>query len=306
MSDRTLKYCIQTDTETTWIVCDELRLFRVEKPTTTSWSDGNGRFFDICQLSTPTLSSQPVSAQSDFELVHNVAEQSAVWRIGEAYCKVKAKARAGCTPEHVTMDFVCKKNPRTFKTPTALYHQELPEWYIIIVSRLEGDTIAEAWWSMGEKEKDDCIKQMVRVCQEMTTWQSKQGICGVDGLNLSDEFLAFKSDMTSETLIRTCKELKMDCSVFSFYHCDLSPANVIIGPDGSIGIIDWETAGYVPREWYRTKVRVCMGLNFVDRDGDMATEWRRMFQKQLGSEGFGEVAHEWAEWFENKRAKSAS
>lgn len=45
--------------------------------------------------------------------------------------------------------------------------------------------------------------------------------------------------MSPEALLRNCKELNMDCSRFSFYHCDMGPENVFFkGKNRPVGIID--------------------------------------------------------------------
>lgn len=47
----------------------------------------------------------------------------------------------------------------------------------------------------------------------------------------------------------------MDLSKLVFYHCDLAPVNLLVDPSTkSIGIIDWELVGYVPKTWVGTKV----------------------------------------------------
>ena len=40
----------------------------------------------------------------------------------------------------------------------------------------------------------------------------------------------------------------MDCSIFSLCHCDLGPGNILVAGQ-SIGIIDWEMAGWWPAYW---------------------------------------------------------
>ncbi|TKW60055.1 hypothetical protein CTA1_3150 [Colletotrichum tanaceti] len=63
----------------------------------------------------------------------------------------------------------------------------------------------------------------------------------------------------------------------------------------SVGIIDWEMAGFVPRDWIRTKFRIChaMDFDFPGHDGERLgerLEWRRRVQLRLGEEGFHEVS----------------
>lgn len=88
----------------------------------------------------------------------------------------------------------------------------------------------------------------------------------------------------------------MDCSSFVFYHCDLGPGNILIGPQGSIGIIDWETAGFVPREWIRTKFRISGGMDLPLADETARTDWRRRVSEKLESLGFQDVAGGWQSW----------
>ena len=60
----------------------------------------------------------------------------------------------------------------------------------------------------------------------------------------------------------------MECSSFYFYHCDLGPVNIIVdSATESIGLIDWEIAGFVPRDWIRTKFHCYSGhdLEFEDK-----------------------------------------
>lgn len=54
---------------------------------------------------------------------------------------------------------------------------------------MNGETIAEAWWFMGEKMRDHCVSQVVNACKELAAWKG-DAICGVDGLHLSEERLA--------------------------------------------------------------------------------------------------------------------
>ncbi|KAH7202538.1 hypothetical protein BKA60DRAFT_581489 [Fusarium oxysporum] len=68
----------------------------------------------------------------------------------------------------------------------------------------------------------------------------------------------------------------MNCSEFLFYHCGLCPENIIVNTtDGSLGLIDWETASFVPREWIRTKFRVPGGSDLPSHDHDSRGTWRR-------------------------------
>jgi hypothetical protein len=93
----------------------------------------------------------------------------------------------------------------------------------------------------------------------------------------------------------------MDCSAFIFYHCDLGPGNIIVKPaERSTGIIDWETAGFVPKEWIRTKFCISSWMDLPGQDQVSRVDWRRRVQKQLEKEGFSEIADQWMVWWSNK------
>ena len=90
----------------------------------------------------------------------------------------------------------------------------------------------------------------------------------------------------------------MDCSTFVFFHCDLGPGNIIVNlTEGSIGIIDWETAGFVPKEWIMTKFRVGSGLDLPGDDLDSRVDWRRRVMRYMKKEGFSDVAERYETWF---------
>jgi hypothetical protein len=80
----------------------------------------------------------------------------------------------------------------------------------------------------------------------------------------------------------------MDCSTFIFYYYNLGPGNIIINEE-SIGIINWETAGFVPKEWIRTKFCISSGIDLPDGDQESRVDWRKRVQKQLEKEGFPEI-----------------
>jgi serine/threonine protein kinase len=87
----------------------------------------------------------------------------------------------------------------------------------------------------------------------------------------------------------------MDTSCLVFYHCDLGPTNILVDPDsGGIGIIDWEIAGYVPKEWVRTKFQLSSGMGFpTGDDEDARRDWRRMVARELQAMGFPEAIDGW-------------
>jgi hypothetical protein len=62
--------------------------------------------------------------------------------------------------------------------------------------------------------------------------------------------------------MESCEAIGMDRTVLSPCHLDLGPRNILLDVDTKkMSVIDFETVGYVPDEWTRTKFRACGGLD---------------------------------------------
>ncbi|CAG8423436.1 unnamed protein product [Penicillium salamii] len=86
----------------------------------------------------------------------------------------------------------------------------------------------------------------------------------------------------------------MDVSTLVFYHCDLGPTNILVDvATGSLGIIDWELAGYVPIEWVRKKFRISAGMDFDYGDEWSKKDWRRKVAQHLEKMGYNDVLDAW-------------
>ena len=128
-------------------------------------------------------------------------------------------------------------------------------------------------------------------------------IGGVDGKSIPNQYLikyGAQHDYNPEKFRQSCQSKGMDCSEFVFYHADLGPGNIIVEnvpKTGSVGIIDWETAGYFPRAWIRTMFRISSGLD-LPISGNEAHWWRWEVQKSLGEHGFEDCSETWeSSWY---------
>lgn len=150
------------------------------------------------------------------------------------------------------------------------------------------------------------MRSVVEVCKWLSTW--KQDILGgVDSQVILEYYFTPRSaivdDFGQAFLTTQCLRMGMDCSKFVFYHADLGPGNIIIEGEplaGTIGIIEWESAGYYPRGWIRTKFRLSSGMDFDgDTADDPATGWRSRVQMSLGVNGFDDYVKGWRSWRES-------
>ncbi|KAK5741653.1 hypothetical protein LTR17_003859 [Elasticomyces elasticus] len=263
-----------------WLFGERLVISQTEAPPDEqSWSDGKGVYYTIADAPHALPRTQDLPADGDVQLVYDAGGVSAVWVLGNAYCKIKV-LEPQTTREHVTLEYLQTRAPLSFAIPRVIYQREFDEFYCIVLSKVEGVILDEAWDEMDERMKQQCVSQVVSICGEIATWQGER-VSGVD-----------------ESLMKVCKAVDMDCSRLVFYHCDLGPGNIIVTlTEGVVGIIDWETAGFVPKEWIRTKFCVSSGLNLAGDDQDCAVDWRVRVQRQLGEEGYREVADDWMQWF---------
>ena len=120
----------------------------------------------------------------------------------------------------------------------------------------------------------------------------------MNGQNVLEPYLQPHGEKGFDKLQATCQEIGMECSSFVFFHADLGPANIIVEDypvSGRVGIIDFETAGFYPPGWIRTKFRVspALDLSFVTHT---PTLWRSNVQRALGEKGFEDHADAYMKW----------
>ncbi|CVL08878.1 uncharacterized protein FMAN_14112 [Fusarium mangiferae] len=267
-----------------------------------SWYDGSTFYYRITEATQkPQISRSRLTALSDsVRLVHSAGNESAVWEVGNAFVKVKLSGPPDTTREHVTLAWVKDRSP-SFAIPEVLYHDEWEGRYYLVLSKVPGQTLAQIWSSMDEATKFRYVDRIVDVCQELAEYKANF-IGGVDGRYLPDSLLIKRGgekDFSNQNLAKNCKDLKMDCTEFVFFHCDLGPGNLVIASNGLLGIIDWETAGFVPKQWIRTRFCVSDGLNLPGTD-DARFDWRKSVQKQLSTKGYEEIADAWMAWWQSE------
>lgn len=134
---------------------------------------------------------------------------------------------------------------------------------------------------MDEELRLYYVHRVAARCEKMAEWNGKE-ISGVDGGQLTELYLRKDKSLVLDVLRDNCIGIGMDVSSLVFYHCDLGPGNILVEPDDDrgISIIDWEVAGYVPREWIRTKYHLSSALNFPDVEGPEKSDWRSRTGKE--------------------------
>jgi serine/threonine protein kinase len=293
MTDHSVRESIREIDDDTWLIGERLLLSRASAADGT-WGDENGGGYLLSDAPLPLPKTRPLSDNRDIKLIHDAGDVSAVFRIGEAYCKVRVLDVPDATREHITLAWVHQQT-WSFSVPEVLHHAEFDGRYYIILSRIPGFTIDSLWSNLEEHLKQHFVERIVDICAEMTAFSDSSHVAGVDGSTLPERYLCGREvDCSPQNLRRNCEELGMDCSKVVFYHCDLSPTNILVDPvTGFVGIIDWEIAGFVPIEWVKTKVRVCSGMNL---SGDNELEWRKRVINRMEDMGFTDVVNKYITW----------
>nr|POF14349.1 hypothetical protein CFP56_03373 [Quercus suber] len=290
--------------DSSWIIGGKLLLTRYAQdkqihadeliPT---WSAGPESYFMITE---PRHLPAPQTPQPEipFVKVYDAGDAHVCWKIGDAFLKLIEIDDPGVTPEHVTIRYL-ETLKLNFTIPKVHYHGEWDDRYYLILSQVPGQTLMKAWPLMSEELKQYYVDQVTDACKTLAAVQSKS-MGGVDGKYLPENYLTTELidgevEYETKVLEKNCKDLGMDCTSFVFYHCDLGPGNIIVDlSTRSLGIIDWECAGFVPRQWIRTKFRLCAGMDLDDPG--FTHEWRLRMKIRLGEEGFTDVATTWMRW----------
>lgn len=292
--------------EKSWLIANTLLLTRSSSPPPDKVptdracrSDSNGGHFALSSAPEPLPDSRSLTEDSSsISRVHAVDNQAAVWRAGEAFIKAHHMDHPHVTREHVTLQFLKDQQPQGFDYPNVLNHFETGSQYFLVVSRVPGQLLDEAWPSMDETMREYYISKVAHICNHLATWKGDV-ISGVDGHQLLERYLVkgnckMADALSPLRLLENCSEMSMDTSTLVFYHCDLGPTNLLVNPStGSLGIIDWELAGYVPVQWVRTKFRLSAGMDFNHGDDDSKKDWRRRVAQHLEKMGYSDVVDAW-------------
>jgi len=301
MATRHVNKSLGTIDENTWAVNEKFLLIRrrcqpkTQEAGNHAWQGDEGWSYALAGSNEPLPPPHEIEKDAGGVTIYS---GHAVWKIGNAFLKIIVPDSPLATREHTTLQALSVET-FSFEIPRVLFHGEWAGRHHIVLSEIPGKTVIEAWWDMAERERErrTCVQRAADACKGLAAGRQNSQICGLDGKQLSENGFAIYADdddldFSPGFLQERCDELGMSCSSpFEFYHCDLSPGNIIWnGLERRLGMIDWERAGFVPREWIRTNFIVALGMSLDRLDHDENFQWAvRMFDR-LGEEGFPEVS----------------
>ena len=246
-----------------------------------------------------------VDSSEELRLVHVGGSSSAVWTIGrEAFCKVKAW-NPEMETEDKTIAFIKKTAPQ-ISTPEVIYAWTDHDRSFLILRRIKGSTLRDAWTSLSLSQRHSVVKSIATLC-DILAQNTSQMLGSATGRPVLEPFLS-PSDSGLLGLL-THNECKRYFSVssdecpplgrdFYFYHPDLGPGNIIVSDDGRVaGILDWEAAGYYPAFWIATKPSVSPGLDFYPPIAECDDhEWRKCLRMELERRGYPQASEWYIKW----------
>ncbi|KAI9801231.1 MAG: hypothetical protein M1825_003505 [Sarcosagium campestre] len=163
-------------------------------------------------------------------------------------------------------------------------------WTYIVTERIDGDMVGRRWVYRSVESKAKILSQVKHFVQEMRDIPPpRMGVENVDGGSLFDgrlpgsslRFGPFKSIEDFHTHLREGigYHPKLDPEIIKlinlhdrpwgqpvFTHGDLSSLNILARGDEVVGIIDWETAGWLPSYWEYTTACQVNPQNYFWRD----------------------------------------
>lgn len=238
--------------------------------------------------------------------VHLGGTASLVWKIGAAYCKVKAWVE-NLELESDTINFV--KENCNIPVPNIIHCWVDPLWNrtFLIMEPVAGQTLRQAWPSLSADDRLGVARSVVKYCEILASFTSKklQSVCGAGAL---EPFLT-AAPLHSEPSWKPAPlgplsgaelqdySLPQYGQTFYLLHADLGPDNIMISDDGKVSaLLDWESAAFYPYFWVGTKPLVSPGF-LLDGDSlEAKRAWRVLLAEELDASGFNPDMKRYAEW----------
>ncbi|KAL8380689.1 hypothetical protein RB595_005120 [Gaeumannomyces hyphopodioides] len=278
-----VKDCFREVDAQSWIIAGHLLLKRFPEATSPlpemSWSADymDGGYYTLENAPRPLPKTYPMGTTGErdpFGVIEGCDGRRGVFTVGAVILKISIvhPRYAHATREHTTLAWLKeRKESFSFKFPEVVAHYEFNGRYFLFMTGfnfitldmawLRLPTLDQAWTRMPDVEKKAAGDRVAAFCHELAAFKKTDGLpSGVDGGLLGPTWLLPDDPdgrqvarCSPEIVARECEEMGMDCSDLVFAHNDLSLGNVLVDENFAASIvIDWETAGFVPREWVRT------------------------------------------------------
>ncbi|KAI4216485.1 MAG: hypothetical protein LQ351_000974 [Letrouitia transgressa] len=284
----------------------------------TTWEDIDGTWC-LRRRDLPLTATTTPPGDSDVNRTYFCGNAAAIWLISpNVLCKVKGWI-PGVTPEADTIEWVAENCPNT-PVPNVIYSWVDPAWQrsFCLMNVVPGVTLDDAWNKLSQEERtaiaDEVTAYIIDAAQHISP-----KICTATGTGLTfhgwilgfpEREMEGKQDwqpdlhsiITPEELDRRILLIRGQKSPeevdhFVFFHGDLTPANIFLDKDKNdkwyvSSIIDWETAGFLPKWYIRTISGVAPAylLDLYRNEYKEALTWSTKLTSSLGKHGFPEYS----------------
>jgi hypothetical protein len=112
--------------------------------------------------------------------IHDAGDASAVFSFGD---EIIVKVRIACDGtrrEPETLAFLSKQQQLGIDIPTVLFYAEDDGKTYLCEPHVRGRRLNEAWWDMGEAEKEAVVSRVAGVCQELRGFSAGERVVVVD------------------------------------------------------------------------------------------------------------------------------
>ncbi|KAL3421625.1 hypothetical protein PVAG01_05781 [Phlyctema vagabunda] len=240
--------------------------------------------------------------------VYNAGYSIATWAIGnKAFCtaKIRYPWEEVETTDDVTLKWIRGKKFNC-SAPELLHFTEQDHRRISFYTRIPGVPLDDIWFDLSAEMKQYYAKAVADIIKSMAEWKSNK-ISGVDGRNLNVLYLGVDGETSHEDHEKQLAKYGIDCPSLHFTNLNFGPQWVIV-QDKQIGLVDWDSCGYLPKEWIGTSFSILAEtelLGHKDRSGysfkDLM-EYKAMVLQNLVSDGYHTRAAEL--WVADEKERS--
>ena len=285
------------------LICERTEITPLANSLAT-WQDHDYRYIIRKPEDIGNIAPSFATYSNAIQLIHEGGSLSAVWEIGkQAFCKVKTWNPA-MELEAKTIAYVKEIAPE-IPTPELIYAWTDRDRSFLVIKRIEGSTLRDAWASLSLSERGAIVTTVGHYCNILSRHTSRT-LGSISGRPLLEPYLApsgsdLLAQYTREQCTRYFSNSSGDCPnlemVFHFYHPDLGPGNILVSGGRIAGVIDWEAAGYYPRFWIATKPSVSPGLDFCPTIAEVDDhEWRKRLRIELEVLGYPQASGWYMKW----------
>ncbi|KAI4164921.1 MAG: hypothetical protein LQ342_001554 [Letrouitia transgressa] len=278
----------------------------------TTWKDTDGTW-RLRRRDPPLTATSTPPGDSDVNRTYFCGNAAAMWLISpNVLCKVKGWI-PGVALEAETIKWVTQNT--NIPVPNVIYSWIDPAWHrsFCLMYVVPGKTLDEAWSELSKEERTAIASEVATYVTEAAQHISptistavKTGIlfhgwilgspkpemAGATDWQPDLQTVMTPEQFDERLLLIKGRKGPEEVDHFVFFHGDLAPCNIFVDKDNDkwhvSSIIDWETAGFLPKWYIRSIVGLSPAYLLNQKDLEEASAWSFELFRLLGEHGFPE------------------